>query len=105
MFSAPVVSNDGDGRVRGYDDRGRDSDDWDGVRIVRAYYGVQGRQANVTDLLRSLARGSALEVNVNNRSMGGDPAPGADKVLIVIYRYHGTEAATAVREGNTLSIP
>jgi hypothetical protein len=42
---------------------------------------------------------------VNNNTLGGDPAVGADKVLIVIYRYQGEEQATAVREGNTLSIP
>src|SRR5881398_985203 len=30
----------------------RDRDDYPGVRIVRAYYGVQGRTVNVTELLR-----------------------------------------------------
>lgn len=33
------------------------------------------------------------------------PAVGADKILVVIYRYQGKEAATIVREGNTLTIP
>ena len=42
---------------------------------------------------------------VTNSAMGGDPAIGSDKILIVVYRYHGNETATAVREGNLLTIP
>jgi len=85
-------------------DRGRDRDDR-GLRIIRGFYGVQGQSANVTDILRDLAHNGVLAVNVNNRSMGGDPAIGADKVLIVIYVSQGREQAVAVREGSTLSIP
>lgn len=95
---------------RGRDDRsgyaGRgDRDDRRGLFIIRGYYGVQGRMANVTDLLRSNARGEGLSMFVSNGAMGGDPAPGADKILIVIYRFDGQETATIAREGNTLSIP
>jgi hypothetical protein len=42
---------------------------------------------------------------VSNSTMGGDPAPGVEKVLIVVYRYQGNETATAVREGDLLTIP
>jgi hypothetical protein len=86
-------------------DRDRDRDDRGRLWIIRGFYGVQGKTANVTDLLRSRMRDGALAVNVNNSSMGGDPAVGADKLLIVIYRYHGEEQAAAVPEGNTLSLP
>ena len=104
MFS--VRHNDWGDRDRNTDrnDRGRDRDDR-GLRIIRGFYGVQGRTVNVTDLLRDLARDGMLSVNVNNRSMGGDPAMGEDKVLIVIYVSQGREQAVAVREGSTLSIP
>jgi len=91
-----------------FDDRPRgDSrrDDHRGVLILRAYWGVQGRTANVTDLLRTIQRDNGLQVMANNRSLGGDPAPGADKVLIVVYRVQGQETAAAVREGNFLTIP
>ena len=93
-----------------WDDRGgnyggRDRDDWNGVRIIRAYYGIQGRTINVTDLLRSRARAGGLNFVVTNSAFGGDPAVGVDKYLIVIYRYQGNEVATFVREGNTLTIP
>jgi hypothetical protein len=42
---------------------------------------------------------------VNNQNFGGDPAIGADKVLIVVYSLRGQEQATAVREGQRLVIP
>jgi hypothetical protein len=72
---------------------------------LRAYWGVQGRTANVTDLLRTMQRENGLQVMANNRSLGGDPAPGVDKVLIVVYRIQGQESAAAVHEGNLLTIP
>ncbi|MGA8767257.1 MAG: hypothetical protein WB559_09575 [Candidatus Acidiferrales bacterium] len=105
VFVVPRNDWDDRGRNDGRSDRGNDRDDWRGLSIIRGYYGVQGRMANVTELLRSNARGRGFTANVNNGSMGGDPAPGADKVLIVVYRFDGQETATAVREGNILSIP
>lgn len=83
----------------------RDQDDWQNLRIIRAYYGLQGNTVNVTDLLRSRVRDGVLSLVVTNNAMGGDPAVGADKVLCVVYRYQGKEAATIVREGNPLTIP
>jgi hypothetical protein len=79
--------------------------DWNNRSIVRGFYGIQGRGANVTDLLQSMVRGTGLTVNVDSRSLGGDPANGAPKLLIVIYKFHGREQAAAVPEGNRLSIP
>ena len=103
-----IVGRDDDRDDR-HDDRGnyggRFHEDHDDVGIVRAFYGVQGRTVNVTDLLQRMLRRGVLSLNVNNRAMGGDPAVGADKVLIVIYTYRGQEQAVAVPEGGTLSIP
>jgi hypothetical protein len=73
--------------------------------IIRGFYGVQGRTANVTEQLRAMVRDEVLAVRVNNESFGGDPAIGADKVLTVVYSSHGLEQATAVREGERLVIP
>ncbi len=104
MFS--VRRDDWGDRDRNADRNSRDRDRDDrGLRIIRGFYGVQGRTVNVTDLLRDMVRNGVLSVNVNNRSMGGDPAMGEDKVLIVIYVSQGQEQAVAVREGSTLSIP
>jgi hypothetical protein len=107
MFAAPRDEfDDRPRRESRRDDRPDDRrDDRRGVMILRAYWGVQGRTANVTELLRNMQRENGLQVMANNRSLGGDPAPGADKVLIVIYRVQGQETAAAVQEGNTLTIP
>jgi hypothetical protein len=84
---------------------GQYQDDYPGVRIVRAYYGWGGNTVNVTEMLRSRMRDGQISFVVTNSAMGGDPAVGADKILVVIYRYQGRESATIVREGNTLTIP
>lgn len=87
-------------------DRGeRERGDARGLTIVRGFYGVQGSTVNVTERLQAMVRDGVLAVYVNNANLGGDPAIGADKVLIVVYRYRGEEQATAVREGNRLVIP
>jgi len=99
MFT--VRRDDWDDRPPGYGER----EDSNGLRIMRAYYGVQGHTVNVTDLLRSRIREGTLSFVVTNSALGGDPAIGADKVLIVVYRYQGNETAAAVREGNALTIP
>ena len=100
-----VRRDDWDDRSHDRDRGDQDRDRRESVSLIRGFYGVQGRTANVTERLRSMMREGQLSVNVNNATMGGDPAPGADKVLIVIYRFQGEEQATAVREGNRLTIP
>lgn len=105
-----VRHDDWDDRPGDRDDRrayrgDRDQDDSAELRILRAYYGVQGRTVDVTDLLRSRVRSGMLTLVVTNSAMGGDPAVGADKVLIVLYRFQGRETATAVNEGSTLTLP
>jgi hypothetical protein len=100
-----------DDRPREDGDRGdhdRDRGDHGEARdlvIIRAFYGVQARTVNVTEQLRAMVRDGLLAVWVNNQNFGGDPAIGADKVLIVVYSFRGQEQATAVREGQRLVIP
>jgi hypothetical protein len=103
MFN--VRHDDWDDRPANYGGRDRDRDDWNSLKIIRAYYGVQGRTVNVTDVLQSRIRDGVLSFVVTNSALRGDPAIGADKILIVVYRYQGKESATAVNEGNTLTIP
>jgi len=102
MFAVP--RNDWGDRDRDRD-RNRDADDWGDLSVIRGFYGVQGHTANVTGLLRGMTHDGVLTASVNNSTMGGDPAVGYDKVLIVVYRYQGKEQAVAVREGNMLSLP
>jgi len=94
---------DRDARPAHYGDR--DRDDWNSLKIIGGYYGVQGRTVNVTEVLRSRIREGVLSFVVTNSALGGDPAVGADKILIVVYRYQGKESATAVREGYSVTIP
>jgi hypothetical protein len=101
MFN--VRHEDWDDRLANYGNR--DRDDWNSLKIIRAYYGVQGRTVNVTEVLQSRIRDGVLSFVVTNSALRGDPAIGADKILIVVYRYQGKESATAVNEGNTLTIP
>ena len=108
-------NRDRDDHPANYDDRERDArpahygdrdrEDWNSLKIIGGYYGVQGRTVNVTDVLRSRIREGVLSFVVTNSALGGDPAVGADKILIVVYRYQGKESATAVREGYSLTIP
>ena len=95
--------HDRDARPAHYGDR--DREDGNSLTIIRGYYGVQGRTVNVTDVLRSRIRDGVLSFVVTNSALGGDPAIGADKILIVVYRYQGKESATAVREGYSVTIP
>jgi hypothetical protein len=95
---------DRDWGERPNDDRG-DRSDWRGVQIIRGFYGVKGRTANVTELLRKRVQEGGLNIGVSNAALGVDPAPGADKILIVVYRFRGEEQAAAVREGGTLTLP
>ena len=84
---------------------GQYQDDYPGVRIIRAYYGWGGSTVNVTEVLRSRMSNGQISFVVTNSALGGDPAVGADKVLVVIYRFQGRETALITREGNTLTIP
>ena len=95
--------HDRDARPANYGDH--DRDDWNSLKIIGGYYGVQGRTGNVTEVLRSRIREGVLSFVVTNSALGGDPAVGADKTLIVVYRYQGKESATAVREGYSVTIP
>jgi hypothetical protein len=75
------------------------------LQIVRAYWGLNNRTSDVSQVLRGQIRNGSLVIQATNRNLGGDPAPGADKVLTVIYRVNGREQTSTVKEGNTLRIP
>lgn len=74
-------------------------------QIIRAYYGQNNRTTDVKQLLRGQVCGDTLVLQVTNSTLGGDPWPGADKVLTVIYRMGGREQTATVREGNVHRIP
>jgi hypothetical protein len=75
------------------------------LRILQAFYGAPGRQADVAGRLQGMIGNQGLRVRVNNDSMGGDPAPNTHKQLYVVYSYQGQQRNATVDEGNDLQIP
>jgi len=78
-----------------------------GLRILNAnYVPVQGSGGrDVTDRLQGMIRNNRLNVDVNNKNMGGDPALGTSKKLMVVYQFQGRTNNVTVPEGGRLSIP
>ena len=76
-----------------------------GLRILRADYGVEGRFADVTQRLASQIQDNRLELDVNNYTMGGDPADHQRKSLAVWYVFNGHAAVENVPEGGSISLP
>jgi hypothetical protein len=112
-----IRDHDGDGRqdeavLREREERERehrrDDDDRNRgqrLQITRAYWGAQGQMVNVTDMISGMVRENAFRVHVDNVSLGGDPAIGREKVLIVLYTFDGKEQAASTHEGNTMHLP
>lgn len=108
----PPGGVDRDARRDDDHDRDRDRDrDWRddhherGLRIWRAYYGAEGRFANVTDALRSQVNEGRLFIRVDNNSIGVDPIPGHRKWLRVMYSIDGDRRSVVVEEKTDLQLP
>ena len=56
-----------------------------GWQVMRAQWGAGNRQMDVTPRVRVLLTGNGM-VQVNNQNLGGDPAVGADKTLVIEAR-------------------
>jgi hypothetical protein len=109
---AQVVVNEGDYlNLRGGNNYRNDSRNdsgnnynWGGLQITRARYGAGDGSVDVTDRLNSQIRGGQLNMQVNNDTMGGDPAPGQNKTLTVRYTSTGSPAQVVVNEGDYLNL-
>jgi outer membrane lipoprotein SlyB len=75
-----------------------------GIGISRATYGSNRDSRDVTALLNSQVRNGQLNLQVNNQTMGGDPAPGQAKSLNVEYLRNGEIQRKFVREGDNLQL-
>ena len=75
------------------------------LRINRAIYGNGNRSSDVTSRLNSQIQGGQLNIQVNNQTMGGDPAPNRAKTLTVQYALNGRNSQVVINEGDTLSLP
>src|SRR3954470_18893585 len=59
------------------------------LQITHAEYGVGSRFTDVTSRLNSQVQNGQLNIQVNNDTMGGDPARNSAKTLRVEYTYGG----------------
>ena len=75
------------------------------LRIISARYGFDRRMADVTELMQRQVVEGAIAMHVDNNTMRGDPAVGADKVLQVEYEFRGQPGRMEVREGDDLRLP
>jgi hypothetical protein len=74
-----------------------------GVRIVRASWGVQGRGSDVTDRVQALVNRGQFSFPVTTRFFGFDPAPGRSKGVFVVYRANGRQFTQEASEGSTFT--
>ncbi|MEI6780907.1 MAG: family 78 glycoside hydrolase catalytic domain [Verrucomicrobiota bacterium] len=76
------------------------------LRILSAIYqpisGAAGR--DVTELLASRVQDGTLLLAVDNKELGGDPAPGIEKTLVVEYELAGRRGTMTVAENGRLGL-
>jgi len=77
----------------------------DELRIIRAVWGVEGRNRDVTRLLQDRVREGHLRMHVSNEDIGFDPAYGQVKSLFIEYEFRGRRQEVRVPEGEDLQIP
>lgn len=75
------------------------------LRIVRARYGYGNRYIDVTSRLGGMIRDDRLSIRISNDAMGGDPASGMEKDLVIVYEYRGRRQEVRVKEDDRLTIP
>jgi hypothetical protein len=77
-----------------------------GLNILSATYGAGNRNREVAGRLQPMIRNGRLSTNVNNTTMGSDPAPGVLKTLRVSYSVgRAAPQQATVQEGRQLNIP
>ena len=75
------------------------------LTILKAVYGSDAGERNVTALLAGMVKKHGLSVTVTNDTFGGDPSFGKVKQLVVEYELGGKRLKKTVAEKATLSIP
>jgi hypothetical protein len=75
-----------------------------GLHITRAVYGEGQRWNDVTARMNAQVQGNQLHLQVNNSTMGGDPAPNRSKTLRVDYTFDGRAQQAVIQEGDTLRL-
>jgi hypothetical protein len=73
--------------------------------IIRAQYGYGNQWVEVTERVRSLIRGEALDFRVDNATLGSDPAPGRTKILrLQVREKNGKTRRLTFQENEYVSL-
>jgi len=75
------------------------------LRIMNAFYGHRDHIKDVTGQLNGMIAGGKLTLQVNNQTLGGDPAPNLTKTLTIYYLASGRHFQRKWPEGATVSLP
>ena len=78
------------------------------VEIIKAQYGAEGAQQDVTAVLQQLVTDLPLITLASanyNESFSGDPAPGKPKELTIEYRIDGEPATASFPENAAIVLP
>jgi hypothetical protein len=88
------------------DDRDR-GDDRARLNVIKAVYGAGDQAQDVTGRVQAMVREGRLDIDVNNDTMGGDPAPGARKTLWLTYSLgrRSQPQTVEVPEGRQVRLP
>ncbi len=75
--------------------------------ITRAVYEAEKGEGSldVTQLLRKNAEAAYFEINVDNKSLGDDPAPDRRKILRLEYTANGESGTKVIPENQTFHFP
>ena len=77
-----------------------------GKMVEVSQYGIDDKMKDVTNILNGkIVLGRIDGFPVTNSSLGGDPAPGQIKMLIVRYSYMRQSYALSFQEGQMISLP
>lgn len=74
------------------------------LEILKAIYGAAGTYRIVTGDVQSFVRGDSIRMRVINDNLGGDPAPGEGKELLVVCKINGREHTLNIREGHWFAV-
>jgi Domain of unknown function (DUF3395) len=74
------------------------------LEILKAIYGIESKEVDVTTILRNMLLNNSLTVTASNQ-LAGDPNPGIVKKLSIIYKYGNKEQQTEITEGEQVTLP
>ena len=87
------------------DESGKDTAHSSGLKILQGFFGADGSWRDVTQVLQNSVRQNALHVSWQQpySFIGGDPAFGKIKTLVVSYQMDGKTSIATFQEAGSVS--